>query len=290
MIATLSRQSRVLLEECERAGRDCVIVAVERVEGSAPRERGAAMLVTAAAAGGTIGGGHLELRSLVIARELLLQPASSLRVGASRRFPLGPALGQCCGGVVHVSFHFCPSGKVPAALDVRATAPLFHLHLFGAGHVGQALVDVLSVVECEVAWVDSREQQFPARLPANVTIEFSEAPEEEVSAAPPGAFYLVMTHSHALDLAIVERILKRGDAGFIGLIGSKTKRATFERRLLERGIERALLTQIMCPIGAPGVVGKAPGVVAIAVAAQLMQIACTRSGPTGSRVREICAD
>jgi xanthine dehydrogenase accessory factor len=278
VIATLDRQSRAVLDECARAGRDCVIVAIDRVEGSVPRERGAAMVVTGGHAVGTIGGGHLELKSIAIGREMLARPADPSAAASLRRFPLGPALGQCCGGVAHVGFYLCTAGIAPASLEVRVPVPMFNLRLFGAGHIGQALIDVLAAVDCEISWVDSREQQFPARVPPNARVEFSEAPEEEVAAAPAGAFYLVMTHSHALDLAIVERILRRGDAGFIGLIGSHTKRVTFERRLRERGIAPSALEAMVCPIGVPGIAGKAPGVVAVAVAAQLLVATNAQTG------------
>ena len=277
MSAVLDRKARALLAECARSGEDCVVVVIDHVEGSVPRERGAAMLVGARAIAGTIGGGHLELKSVAIARELLSRE-TNVGNGSIRRFPLGPALGQCCGGVAHVAFHVCRAGVAPAGLDLAAPAALFDLQLFGAGHVGQALVDVLAGVDCDITWIDSREQQFPERVPANARVEFSEAPQEEVAAAPANAFYLVMTHSHALDFAIVERILRRDDAGFVGLIGSQTKRVTFERRLRERGVSQAALDRLVCPIGLPDITGKAPGIVAIAVAAQLLAVATARSG------------
>lgn len=266
-----------MLGECAARQRDCVIVAIAGSEGSVPRETGAAMIVADASVAGTIGGGHLELKAQALARELLAR--ASVAAGEApvlRRFPLGPALGQCCGGVVHLALRLCRSGVVPRDLEIRAPLPLFHLRLYGAGHVGQALVDVLSAVECEITWIDSREQMFPARVPDHARVEFSEAPQEEVAGAPAGAFHLVMTHSHALDLAITERILRRADAGFVGLIGSLTKRAVFERRLRERGVDETSLAQLVCPIGVAGITGKSPGVVAIAIAAQLLQAASPR--------------
>ena len=277
MSAVLDRKARALLADRARAGEDCVVVVVDHVEGSVPRERGAAMLVSARTIAGTIGGGHLELKSVAIARDMLSREADAAR-GSIRRFPLGPALGQCCGGVAHVAFHVCRAGFAPPDLELAAPAALFDLQLFGAGHVGQALVDVMAGVDCNITWIDSREQQFPERVPANARVEFSEMPQEEVAAAPAHAFYLVMTHSHALDFAIVERILRRDDAGFIGLIGSQTKRVTFERRLRERGVPQAAIDRMVCPIGLPDIAGKAPGVVAIAVAAQLLAVATIQSG------------
>lgn len=277
MSAVLDRKARALLSECARAGEDCVVVVVDHVEGSVPRERGAAMLVSARTIAGTIGGGHLELKSVAIAREMLSREADVAN-GSTRRFPLGPALGQCCGGVAHVAFHVCLAGVAPPGLALAAPAALFDLQLFGAGHVGQALVDVLAGVDCNITWIDSREQQFPERVPANARVEFSEAPQDEVASAPAHAFYLVMSHSHALDFAIIERILRRDDAGFIGLIGSRTKRVTFERRLRERGVAQGAIDRMVCPIGLPDITGKTPGVVAVAVAAQLLAVATAQSG------------
>jgi xanthine dehydrogenase accessory factor len=139
------------------------------------------------------------------------------------------------------------------------------------------LVQVLAEVDCAITWIDSREQQFPARVPEHTRIEFSESPEHEVRLGAPGAFYLVMTHSHALDLEIVDAILRRGDAGFVGLIGSKTKRYRFEHRLAARGHGDDAIGTMVSPIGVAGITGKAPGIVAVAVAAQLLQQAQTQS-------------
>jgi xanthine dehydrogenase accessory factor len=247
-----------------------VVVVLDTVAGSTPREAGTAMLVRADGAWGTIGGGHLEQKAIALARAMLETSAAGI---ARHRFPLGPALGQCCGGVAHVSLVPCPRGVVPPELDVRGPEPLFNLVLYGAGHVGQALVDVLAGVECAITWIDSREQQFPARVPPNTRVEFSEDPAHDAAHAPPGGFHLVMTHSHALDFAIVHRLLSRGDAAWVGMIGSRTKRVTFERRLRERGIDATRVARLACPIGLPDITGKSPGVVAVAVAAQLLGLA-----------------
>lgn len=281
----MDRCARDALAAAVRDGGDCVLVRVERTEGSAPREAGAAVVVTQQQAVGTIGGGHLEMKSIVLAREQLALAPGARKSGFTVRFPLGPTLGQCCGGVVFVRFDVCPAGVVPREAPLIEAAPLFYLMLFGAGHVAQALVQVLAEVDCRITWVDSREQQFPPRVPEQVSVAFSEHPADEVRLSAPGTFYLIMTHSHALDLAIVEQVLKRGDAGFVGLIGSRTKRVRFERRLAERGFSAAQIAGMTSPIGAPGITGKAPGVVAIAAAAQLLEVATRRNeAPTGAGV------
>jgi xanthine dehydrogenase accessory factor len=267
----MDRAARAALRAAAQTGTDCVLVRVERIEGSAPREAGAGMVVTADAAVGTIGGGHLELKSIALAREQLAQgtPAAA----HTMRFPLGPALGQCCGGVAYIRFERCARGILPAGLTLPEPPPLFRLMLFGAGHVAQALVQVLAGVECAITWVDGREQQFPAQIPEPVKVEFSDNPALEVRDASAGAFYLVMTHSHALDLEIVAAVLKRGDAAYLGLIGSKSKRQRFEHRLAAQGFSPQQIAGITSPIGVAGLSGKAPGVVAIATAAQLLQVA-----------------
>lgn len=149
-------------------------------------------------------------------------------------------------------------------------APRDHLMLFGAGHVGAAIVRALAPLPCRVTWVDERDAMFPAEIPANVTIEATDTPEALVAGAAPGASFLVMTHSHALDLRLCHAILSRPGRDWFGLIGSDTKRSQFEARLRERGIDAARIADMICPIGLPGVNGKAPAVIAASVAAQLL--------------------
>ncbi|WP_321948531.1 xanthine dehydrogenase accessory protein XdhC [Paraburkholderia sp. J10-1] len=147
-----------------------------------------------------------------------------------------------------------------------------HIVLFGAGHVGHALVTLLGMLPCVVQWVDERDELFPDEVPANVQIEATDTPAAIVDEAPVGAYFLVMTHNHALDFELSERIMRRRDFAWFGLIGSKTKRVKFERRLMERGVEAARMDEMTCPIGVTGIVDKAPSSIAVAVAAQLMQM------------------
>ena len=160
-----------------------------------------------------------------------------------------------------------------AALLVQLERPdPFPVVLFGNGHVARALVQVLGVLPMQVRWVDAREDGFPATVPGNVVVVGTDVPEAELRAAPPGAFVLTMTHSHALDFTLVEAALRRTDWRYVGMIGSAAKRAQLERRLLARGVARERLAGVVCPIGAalPGLTGKAPGAIAVAVAAELM--------------------
>lgn len=255
------------LAELAAAGQEVVLVTVLRAEGSTPREAGAKMVVAAEAFHGSIGGGHLELEALRQARELLAGPALEGEAGAPllRELALGPSLGQCCGG--------------RATLVFERIAPVrWQVAVFGAGHVGKAVVKLLADLPCAVTWIDSRPGEFPPALPAGVRRVVAEALEEEVAGLPPGADVLVMTHSHAVDLQVVEAVLKRGDQRYLGLIGSATKRARFTERLRERGFPAEALARLTCPIGLAGIRGKQPATIAVAVAAQLLQLRGAAAG------------
>jgi xanthine dehydrogenase accessory factor len=148
----------------------------------------------------------------------------------------------------------------------------FNVVLFGAGHVGRALVALLGGLPCRVTWVDEREAAFPADVPSNTTIVVTDTLDAEVAASPAGTYFLVMTHSHPLDQAVAEAILRRADFAYFGLIGSLSKRRQFERRMAARGIAPARFADMTCPIGIPGIKGKEPATIAIAVAAELLQV------------------
>ncbi len=253
-------------------GRRTAIVEVINSRGSVPREGGTRMLVSAAHVAGTIGGGHLELKAITQARALLRDETGRPQ---SVHYPLGPALGQCCGGAVTLGFSILDHA---ALATWPVAAPCFHLQLYGAGHVGRAIVRALAPLHCIVDWIDEREDEFPAAFeahggpwPAHIRKVCVDAVEAEVAAAPAGAFYLVLTHMHDLDLRVSEAILKRGDFGFFGLIGSKTKKNRFIHRFEQRGIEASVIERMTCPIGIEGISGKEPDVIAIAVAAQLVR-------------------
>lgn len=309
-----------------------VLVTVAGVRGSAPREIGAKMIVTANETIGTIGGGQLEYQCTRVAVGLLDETQLSLR-----SFPLGSSMGQCCGGVVEILFEPLGNGlpawlrdlkalhgqREPAVVATRISrsAPskfvvtadrlfgvsdadaqpelvagaravlegdgmphrdvqLFfepvvgsdlNIAVFGAGHVGSAVVEALSRLDCNIRWVDSR-RAFFRQVPANVrTIEASD-PALEVAAMPPGSFYLVMTHSHALDFDICDRILRRNDARYCGLIGSLSKRRRFEKRFRQQGLSQHLIDTLVCPIGVQGISGKKPTEIAVAAAAEVLKV------------------
>ena len=254
-----------------------MLVSVEQTEGSAPREAGAWMAVFADAQVGTIGGGHVEFDAMARARAMLTEPAA-FEGNAVHRYALGPSLGQCCGGVMHLRFKRVCAADEPALaarLSAAARARTQPVALFGGGHVGHALVNVLAKLPVSLTWIDSRDGVFPAPLPPGVACEHSDPVQAAVADVAPGALVLIMSFSHAEDLDVVAACLLRqraqGDLPYVGLIGSKTKWATFRRRLQARGFTAAELAHVTSPIGVPGITGKEPEVIAVAVAAQLLQ-------------------
>ncbi len=253
------------------AREDGVLVTVEATEGSVPRERGAWMVVFGGRVVQTIGGGHLELQAIGEARRRLAGADGDPVL----RFPLGPALGQCCGGVVHLRFDKLSAADT-VSLPQRLRQGDIPVALFGGGHVGRAIVNVLGTLPFAVTWIDSRDEIFPPQVPDNVACEHSDPVQAAVADLAPGSRVLVMSFSHAEDLDIVAACLKRlrarDDLPYVGLIGSRTKWATFRHRLEERGFGEADFARVTCPIGVPGMRGKEPEVIAVAVAAQLLQL------------------
>ncbi|MBH2019801.1 MAG: xanthine dehydrogenase accessory protein XdhC [Burkholderiales bacterium] len=254
------------------ARQPAVLVRVASTRGSVPREAGAWMAVFAGSAVGTIGGGHLEYQAIAQARASLAAPAEA--APALARFALGPSLGQCCGGVVQLSFEPVSVRDLPVLAQTLRTG-LTPVALFGGGHVGHALAQVLAPLPFLITWIDSRDGVFPDQVPARVVCEHSGPVQSAVARLAPRSRVLIMSFSHAEDLEVVAACLKRqreqADLPYVGLIGSKTKWATFRRRLEARGFSAEELAHITCPIGVPGITGKEPEVIAVSVAAQLLQ-------------------
>jgi xanthine dehydrogenase accessory factor len=241
------------LAEREAAGMPCIVVTP-----AAPDADGR-LIVTAEETWGSLGAAVSDDRATAVAREVL---------GRGDDVPRVVAL----------------DGDVRVVLD--AVRPIdFEVVLFGAGHVGRALARVLGTLPCRVRWVDGRAAEFPREIPANVRAVVTEAALDEVAAAQPGTYFLVLTHSHALDFELVEAILKRGDFGYCGMIGSATKRRTFENGLAKHGVPAAALARFTCPIGVPTIRGKEPSTIAVAVAAQLLEL---RERGAGAAGREAC--
>lgn len=228
---------RVLADWHER-GAPCVVVT------PAGEGEGGHLLVSAHDAWGSLGEPALDAQALEAARRLL---------GAGEEGPRA-----------------LPIGAGTAVFEALRPTD-FNVMLFGAGHVGRAIARVLGVAPCRVTWVDGRAHEFPAEIAPNVRRIVTEAAVDAARSAPAGSYFLVMTHSHALDYELIEAILQRGDFAFCGMIGSGTKRRTFETSLVKRGLDAAALERFSCPIGIDGIKGKEPGAIAIAVAAELLQ-------------------
>jgi xanthine dehydrogenase accessory factor len=316
-------------------------VVVVRTQGSTPRAAGAAMCVDAVTANGSIGGGALEFDAISRARAVLAEGVPPWW-RELRSLPLGPSLGQCCGGHVTLLLEAVPDSEevarpgtvllravgdglpplmyggarqeprttpepsrslqreIPAAVlrvadamlagrrllevvlippargetawVIEPAPPAKHpLYLYGAGHVGRALVHALDGLPFAIRWIDTAADRFPIAVREDVACVVAAQPELPAATAPPGALHLVMTYSHPLDLAICHAVLAAGQSAQLGVIGSETKRARFLKRLAEAGIAPEQLTRLTCPIGLPGIRGKEPASIAISVAAALLQ-------------------
>ncbi|EKV28674.1 XdhC protein (assists in molybdopterin insertion into xanthine dehydrogenase) [Caenispirillum salinarum AK4] len=243
---------RSALTALDAAADPHVLVTVIEALGSTPREAGAKMIVTADAFSGSIGGGELEQEAMDAARRLLAEGASA---PVTEKLMLGADRNQCCGGAATLLFE-------PFA------APTITVALFGAGHVATALVRVLEGTPVRILWIDERPDAFPPS--SRAFTRRADDPATEVAGLPAGARAYVMTHSHDRDYEILAALLKRDDLGPVGLIGSKTKWARFRKRLLEDGVAPQRVDAVACPIGLPGVGGKRPAEIAIAVAAEIL--------------------
>lgn len=245
-----------------------VAAVVTEAKGSSPRDAGTLMLILPDQTLGTIGGGTAEQQVIEAARILLSAPAPPLRL----EFPLGPDLDQCCGGHMSVSLGLVDPKALdhsPALLwddgpELPANALKRSVIIYGAGHVGQAILRALTPLPFQITLVDARPED--GLTPG---VQATPLPEAIAEEAGPDTFHLVLTHSHAVDLEIVAAVLRK-PFGFCGLIGSATKRTLFERRLSERGIPRETLAELTCPIGLTMLKDKRPEVIAASVAVQLM--------------------
>ncbi|MER9605676.1 xanthine dehydrogenase accessory protein XdhC [Mesorhizobium sp. M0243] len=295
----LARQGRIALIE------------VAGTKGSTPREKGAFMLVSQSAISGTIGGGQLEYMAIDKARQMLFSPlegemaakrpegvgrgsarpkASSTAattppdgfaatlpsrgrdIRATLDVPLGPEIGQCCGGRVEVLIRLVDAA-LAADLVAAAEAEEAHLprvYIFGGGHVGQALASTIALLPVHGIVIETRAEALEG-MPETVETRLTPMPEAEVRNAPAGTAFAILTHDHALDFLIVAEALKRGDAAYVGMIGSKTKKATFRTWFLKSADgSQAEFARLVSPIGGDTVKDKRPQVIAALAAAEIM--------------------
>lgn len=305
------------------AGQPQVLVTVGHTQGSTPRDTGARMWVSADFIVNTIGGGHLEWKAIAFAREMLARTGPQHNV---ERYPLGPGLGQCCGGVVWLTFEYLDSQDalwctqiadalasgesvkrivnlasaggtdfstvqdasagvtllrlsgdergLATRLDIQQSrltdvwsAPAKHVVVCGAGHIGHAIVRLLADLPVRVIWLDPRDDCWPTRVPVNVQI--LQGDQDDIPDLPQQAYWLVLTHNHALDLAIIDSVFLHKSFAFMGLIGSKTKRARFTSRLGQRH-DPLTVERLCCPIGIVATSSKQPAAIAVSVVAQLL--------------------
>ncbi len=247
--------------------RDAVLVEITGARGSTPRESDAWMLVCAEGTLGTIGGGQLEFIAIDTARQML-RGAEKTRV---LDVPLGPAIGQCCGGRVELSLSHL-DGQKSDELLLRHKAELASypaVYIMGAGHVGRALAQALALLPVKATIVDSRAEAL-AGLPENVETRLSVLPEAEVRSAPRGSAFVILTHDHAEDFLIAREALLRGDCSYVGMIGSKTKRATFISWLKKQTGSSVAADRLVCPIGHHKLDDKRPEVIAALVVAEIL--------------------
>ncbi|MBA3447537.1 MAG: xanthine dehydrogenase accessory protein XdhC [Pseudaminobacter sp.] len=284
------------------------LVEVAEAKGSTPREKGAWMLVSPERIFGTIGGGQLEFMAIDRAREMLaaenLAPLPPLdgegaersEVGGVRTpqspppvlrttspiegeessvildIPLGPEIGQCCGGRVSVSIRMV-DGDLRAKLLAEAEADDArrpHVYVFGGGHVGHALACAFALLPVRVIVVETRADALDD-ISENVETRLTPVPEEMIAVAPAGSAFVVLTHDHSLDFLIVAEALKREDAAYVGMIGSKTKKATFRSWYLKTGGgSEAAFSRLVSPIGGNTIKDKRPAVIAALAAAEIM--------------------
>lgn len=255
-------------------------VVIAKVKGSSPREVGAEMFVTATGLAGTIGGGQAEWQAIRHARAMLSDGA----MRAQQVIALGPEIGQCCGGRITVDFQRLGESQRAALLARLDAQALPHLVILGAGHVGRALARVALTLPWRVALVDTRAEEL-ALAPAGVDTRLTPLPEADIAQTPPASAFVITTHDHGLDFLLTLAALRRNDAAYVGLIGSETKRARFERFARETG--DVPTAQLVCPIGAAGLGDKRPEIIALMTAQEIhaafRDAACTNRTSCTSR-------
>ncbi|MSU89366.1 xanthine dehydrogenase accessory protein XdhC [Rhodobacteraceae bacterium 2CG4] len=255
-----------LLCEFLDANRGVIRVQLTRVRGSSPRDEGTEMFVSTAALCGTVGGGQLEFRAIEAARRMLRDGTLSQTLD----LPLGPEIGQCCGGRVEISLTRMRASDRRAALARAAEASrnLPHVYVMGAGHVGRALADVFQHMPVRCILVDPRQDEI-ALCDAAVETRVSAIPEVDVMNAPKGSAFIVLTHDHGLDFLLTAAALERGDAAYVGMIGSATKRAKLYHWMRQH-CDVSAFDKLVCPIGASGSRDKRPSLIAAFVVAEVL--------------------
>lgn len=243
-----------------------VRITLTRVRGSAPRTTGTEMYVALSGIWGTIGGGQLEYMAIDRARDMLRGGV----LNADMDVPLGPEIGQCCGGRVEMTL--AQMRQADRAQAIARANTLDHaqpsVYILGAGHVGRALAAQLQHMPVRCVLIDTRADEL-ALCDAQVETRLSALPEADIATAPAGSAFVVLTHDHALDFLLTSAALQRSDAAYVGMIGSATKRAKF-RNWTRQHCDGQTIDQLTCPIGASGSRDKRPSLIAAFVVAEVM--------------------
>lgn len=244
-------------------------VEVDQVHGSTPRNQGTWMLVSGAQIFGTIGGGELENIAIKHAREML---TTEIDIPTDMQIPLGPHIGQCCGGVVNLKFEILDEAQHRTCEQIFTTEISLQpdIYIFGAGHVGKALADALSLLPVNAILIDNREEEL-APVSDYIQTHLTALPEAMVRNAKANSVFIIMTHDHSLDFLIAKDALNRNDAAYVGMIGSKTKRATFKNWLKREQDSEANFNKLICPIGNADIGDKRPEIIAALAVAEIIE-------------------
>jgi len=261
------------------SARQIVRIELTRVRGSSPREAGTEMFVSADRLFGTIGGGQLEHIVITQARIMLAEGTLVSRLDV----PLGPEIGQCCGGRVELQLsRMRRTDREDALYRLRCAEKAFpHVYIMGAGHVGRAIADLLQHAPVHCVLVDMRKEEL-AQSPAQVDMRLRAIPEVEIYNAPAGSAFIVLTHDHGLDFLLTSAALELGHASYVGMIGSATKRAKLRSWCLSH-CNGLSIDQLTCPIGAAGSQDKRPEIIAAFVAAEVLAALTTGDKAAGGR-------
>lgn len=263
------RKTRATFCNFLESHKEIALIEIDQVHGSTPRDQGTWMLVSKEQIFGTIGGGQLEDIAIKHARELLI---ATNDISTDMQIPLGPHIGQCCGGVVNLKFEVLEkAGRIiREQIFITEMNAQPDIYIFGAGHVGKALAESLSILPVNVILIDNRNEEL-VKVPQYIQTRQTALPEASVREAKANSTFIIMTHDHSLDFLIAKEALERNDAAYVGMIGSKTKRATFKNWLKREQGSSVGFEQLICPIGNTGVNDKRPEVIAALATAEVIE-------------------
>ena len=256
------------ITEAKTYNGEIIKVKIISAEGSVPRNKGTFMLISKKNIYGSIGGGQLEYKVIEISKKNLLKKEFDKGIV---NIPLGPSIGQCCGGYVQVCIEKFNDGYLALKNEKNTNDLNKNLFIFGAGHVGQELSSRVLDLDFNVNLIDSRIEYLNLKKNVKINKIFSKNPWFLLKKFPHKSYYIILTHSHEHDFKIINKILKLNNYNFVGLIGSKTKFNRFKHRLIKLGHKETYINKIECPIGLKNVSSKKPGEIAISIIGRLLE-------------------